>query len=173
MSGIATLSSEFADTVKDYDTKILDTRKTAPGNRPADKYSVKVGGCSNHRLGLYDMVLIKDNHIKAAGSISEAVMLARKNAPEGMKIEVETETLEEVSEALKAGADIIMLDNMDIETMKEAAMLIAGKAKTEASGNVALENVREVAEAGVDFISVGALTHSAKALDISMKIVGI
>ena len=173
MSGIATLSSRFAGSVRGLDVKILDTRKTAPGNRLADKYAVKTGGCSNHRFGLYDMVLIKDNHIKAAGSIAEAVRLARSKAPEGMKIETEAESLSEVSEALKAGADIIMLDNMDTDTMKEAVRLIGGKAKTEASGNVTLQNVKAIAETGVDFISVGALTHSVKALDISMKIIAM
>ncbi|MEW6702302.1 MAG: carboxylating nicotinate-nucleotide diphosphorylase [Bacteroidota bacterium] len=170
MSGIATLTSVYVEKVSGTNAKILDTRKTVPGLRLFDKYAVKCGGGTNHRIGLYDMVMIKDNHIKAAGSITEAVKQIKKNLKRKMKIEVETANLDEVKEALNAGADIIMLDNMSLQEMKEAVATINGKTKVEASGKVNLENVRAVAETGVDYISVGALTHSVKALDISMKI---
>lgn len=170
ISGIATTTSVYIEAVKNTYAKILDTRKTAPGLRALDKYAVKTGGGTNHRFGLYDMVLIKDNHIKAAGSIESAVTKIKKGIKKKIKIEVETTNLDEVSEAIKAKVDIIMLDNMTIETMKEAVKIIGGKIKTEASGNVNLNTVRAIAETGVDFISVGALTHSVKALDISMKI---
>jgi nicotinate-nucleotide pyrophosphorylase (carboxylating) len=170
MSGIATASSEYAGAVAGTYTKILDTRKTLPGFRLLDKYAVRAGGATNHRTGLYDMVMIKDNHIAVAGGISNAVKAIRKSVEVTVKVEVETTTLEEVREALEAGADIIMLDNMDTETMRKAVGLVAGRAKTEASGNMTVGRIREVAETGVDYISVGALTHSVKALDISQRI---
>lgn len=170
MSGIATSTAKFVDAVKDYNTQILDTRKTAPGLRLLDKYAVKTGGGTNHRIGLYDMVMIKDNHISVAGSITNAVKAIRPKISSDIKIEVETTTLDEVKEAIESGADIIMLDNMDISTMKEAVNIIKGKAKVEASGNMTIERVREVASTGVDFISIGSLTHSVTALDISQKI---
>ncbi len=170
MSGIATQTAYFVDAVKDFDTKILDTRKTVPGLRLLDKYAVKAGGGTNHRIGLYDMVMIKDNHISVAGGISKAVNAIRPNIDRKIKIEVETTSIAQVNEALAAGADIIMLDNMDNSTMKEAVKIINGKAKVEASGNMTLERVREVAATGVDFISIGLLTHSVVALDISQRI---
>jgi len=170
LSGIATRTNEFIRRVEGLDVKIVDTRKTTPGLRILEKYAVRMGGGVNHRYSLSDGVLIKDNHIAAAGSIKNAVEVARKKLPHTMKIEVETETIEQVKEALEAGADIIMLDNMSIEMMKEAVKLINKKALVEASGNVTLENVREVAQTGVDIISSGSLTHSVKALDISMRI---
>lgn len=170
LSGIATRTNEFIRRVEGLDVKIVDTRKTTPGLRILEKYAVRMGGGANHRYSLSDGVLIKDNHIAAAGSIKNAVEVARKKLPHTMKIEVETETIEQVKEALEAGADIIMLDNMSIEMMKEAVKLINKKALVEASGNVTLENVREVAQTGVDIISSGSLTHSVKALDISMRI---
>ncbi|GIM29436.1 nicotinate-nucleotide diphosphorylase (carboxylating) [Clostridium polyendosporum] len=169
MSGIATLTSKFVNELKGTSTKLLDTRKTTPNLRVFEKYAVKVGGGTNHRFGLSDGVMLKDNHIAAAGGIKNAVELVRKNAPFVRKIEVETETLEQVQEALDAAAHIIMLDNMDIETMKKAVKLISGKAETEASGNVSLDNIKEVATSGVDFISTGAITHSFKVLDLSLK----
>lgn len=170
LSGIATATNNFVTVVKDTNTKILDTRKTAPGLRLLDKYAVKLGGGTNHRIGLFDMVLIKDNHIKAAGSITNAVNKIKKGLTEKIKIEVETRNLEEVREALDCKVEIIMLDNMSVAEMKDAVMIIGGKAKIEASGNVNLQSLRKIAETGVDYISVGALTHSVKALDISMKI---
>jgi len=170
MSGIATATAEFVDAIKDTKTQILDTRKTVPGLRLLDKYAVKAGGGTNHRIGLYDMVLIKDNHISVAGGITNAVNAIRPNIPADMKIEVETTSLEEVREALAAKADIIMLDNMDNATMTEAVKIINGLAKVEASGNMNLQRIKEVAATGVDFISIGALTHSVTALDISQKI---
>ena len=170
MSGIATMSAKYADAVKDFKTIILDTRKTLPGFRMLDKYAVKTGGASNHRIGLHDMAMIKDNHIEVAGGITNAVNAVRSNIMSGIQIEVETTTLEQVQEALNAGADIIMLDNMDNETMRKGVKMIAGKAKVEASGNMTLERLREVAATGVDFISIGTLTHSVIALDISQRI---
>jgi len=170
MSGIATMTSVFVEALSGYQTKILDTRKTVPGLRLLDKYAVKMGGGTNHRIGLYDMVLIKDNHIKVAGGITNAVGEIRKNITPGIKIEVETTTIEEVSEALHSGADIIMLDNMGNELMAECVKIINGRAKVEASGNMTLERLIEVAATGVDFISIGALTHSVMAFDISMNI---
>ncbi len=169
VSGIATLTSMFVERVSGTNAKILDTRKTAPGLRLLDKYAVKAGGGTNHRIGLYDMILIKDNHIKVAGSINAAVKQVKKHLGKKIAVEVETTSLEEVKEALDSRADIIMLDNMSNDMMREAVKLINGKAKVEASGKVNLENVLSIAETGVDFISVGALTHSAKALDINMK----
>lgn len=170
MSGIATATALYAAQVASYGTKILDTRKTVPGLRLLDKYAVKAGGGENHRIGLYDMVLIKDNHIKVAGGIKNAVEQVRRHVPAGMKIEVETTNMEEVLDALEMKADIIMLDNMSNETMKTCVELINHRAKVEASGNMNLERVREVAATGVDYISIGALTHSVTALDISMNI---
>lgn len=169
ISGIATAASKYVEKLEGLNTVILDTRKTAPGLRMLDKYGVKMGGGTNHRIGLYDMVLIKDNHIKAAGGIIEAVMQIKNNLTKKIKIEVEVTNLDEVMFALKAGADIIMLDNMSLKQMKEAVNLIDGKVKVEASGGVNLNSVRAIAETGVDFISVGELTHSVKALDINMN----
>lgn len=173
MSGIATITFRYVEQLKGTKTKILDTRKTAPGLRMLDKYAVKIGGGTNHRFGLYDMVLIKDNHIKAANNITNAVVKIKKGLKKKIKIEVETSNLEEVKEALANKVDIIMLDNMPIDMIQEAVKLIDGKAKVEASGNVNIDNVRKIAQTGVDFISVGELTHSVKALDISMKIENI
>ncbi|HZL08537.1 MAG TPA: carboxylating nicotinate-nucleotide diphosphorylase [Prolixibacteraceae bacterium] len=170
MSGIATMSAKYADAVKDFQTVILDTRKTLPGFNKLDKYAVKLGGANNHRQGLHDMAMIKDNHIEVAGGISNAVKAVRSKIDHGIKIEVETTTLAQIQEAIDAGADIIMLDNMDNETMRQGVQLIAGRAKTEASGNITLERLREVAATGVDFISIGALTHSVRAMDISQRI---
>ncbi len=169
LSGIATLTSKYAEKIKGTNAQVLDTRKTLPGLRQLEKYAVKVGGGRNHRMGLYDMVLIKDNHIKAAGSITKAVESAKARSG-NLSIEVETRTLDEVKEALFVKADIIMLDNMPPDLMREAVKLISGKAKVEASGNVTLETIRPIAETGVDYISCGSLTHSAPAADISMKI---
>lgn len=170
MSGIATMTASYIDVLANYNTKILDTRKTVPGLRLLDKYAVMMGGGTNHRIGLYDMVLIKDNHIKVAGGITRAVEQIKRNVPKGIKIEVETTNTEEVKEALAAGVDIIMLDNMTNVTMTECVKLINGRAKVEASGNMTLERLKEVAATGVDFISIGALTHSVAAFDISMNI---
>ena len=169
MSGIATKTAEAVREVSGTKTKILDTRKTTPGLRALDKYAVKCGGGTNHRFNLADGVLIKDNHIKAAGGITEAVNNVRSNNPKELQIEVETENLEQVKEALNAGADIIMLDNMTPELMTEAVRLIDGQALTEASGNMGERDLRTIAETGVDFVSIGALTHSIKAMDISLK----
>ncbi len=170
MSGIATKTNNFVKRLEGTKTKILDTRKTMPGSRALDKYSVKIGGGENHRIGLHDMALIKENHAVIAHSITRAVERTRSNAPD-VKIEVEVSSLIEVKEALKAGADIILLDNMSNQTMKEAVDWINGRAKTEASGNISLERLEEVAATGVDFISVGALTHSVEAFDISQLII--
>lgn len=170
LSGIATMTQRFVQAVKDYQVKIVDTRKTAPGLRMLDKYAVRAGGGSNHRYGLYDAVLIKDNHIKVAGSIDKAVALAGKSIPHTVKIEVETENLSDVQAALAARADIIMLDNMDFATMREAVSLIDGRALVEASGGVDETTVVDIARAGVDIISIGSITHSVKALDISLDI---
>lgn len=170
MSGIATVSARYAAEVTGTKTRILDTRKTLPGFRLLDKYAVRAGGAANHRIGLYDMAMIKDNHIAVAGGIAKAVKTVRAAVGRKIEIEVETTNLKEVEEALQAGADIIMLDNMDNESMKMAVDLIAGRAKTEASGNMSLERLKEVAATGVDYISVGALTHSVAALDISQRI---
>ena len=170
MSGIATLTRQFVDAVAGTGAVILDTRKTAPGLRMLDKLAVLRGGGQNHRIGLYDMILIKDNHIDFAGSITEAVTRARA-AGHGLEIEVETRTLEHVREALSLGVERILLDNMSLEMMREAVHLTAGRAKLEASGNVSLETVRAIAETGVDYISAGALTHSAKVFDVSLDFV--
>jgi nicotinate-nucleotide pyrophosphorylase (carboxylating) len=170
MSGIATMTSKYVGEVKGFKTRILDTRKTVPGLRILDKYAVKMGGGTNHRIGLYDMVLIKDNHIKAAGGITNAIDLVRRNCSQSIKLEVETTTLDEVREALSKDVEMIMLDNMDISTIAEAVKIINGRAKIEASGNMSIDRVKEIAITGVDYISIGALTHSVKALDISMNI---
>ena len=170
MSGIATMTARYVNELTGYTTKILDTRKTVPGLRILDKYAVAMGGGTNHRIGLYDMVLIKDNHIKIAGGITNAVAQIKKNLPDGIRIEVETTTIDEVKEALSARVDIIMLDNMTNTAMAECVKLIGGRAKVEASGNMTLERLKEVAATGVDFISIGALTHSVNAFDISMNI---
>jgi nicotinate-nucleotide pyrophosphorylase (carboxylating) len=168
LSGIATLTARYASLTAGTKARIADTRKTTPGLRALEKYAVRAGGGFNHRLGLYDAVLIKDNHIKAAGGIQNAVAGAKAYVPHTMKIEVEAGTLEMVEQALTAGADIILLDNMDTETMRRAVQLIAGRAISEASGNLTERRIAEVAATGVDVLSVGALTHSAPALDISL-----
>lgn len=168
MSGVATLTARYRDAVKGAKARVVDTRKTTPGLRQLEKYAVRVGGGHNHRTGLYDGILIKENHISAAGGISLAVQRAREFAPHTMRIEVETENLEQVKEAMAAGADIIMLDNMDLEMMRRAVALVDGKALLEASGGVNLDTIADIAATGVDIISVGALTHSARAMDISM-----
>lgn len=170
LSGIATYTNHLVSIIKGYKTKIVDTRKTSPGARILEKYAVRMGGGGNHRLGLYDTALVKDNHIQVAGSITRAIQLARAAIPFTMKVEVEVENLAGVREALEAGADIIMLDNMDPRVMGEAVKIIAGRALVEASGGINENNLLTVAQAGVDFISIGALTHSARALDISLDI---
>ena len=169
MSGIATATRQMVDLIAGTKAQLLDTRKTVPGHRLTDKLAVKHGGGTNHRMGLYDMAMIKDNHIKAAGGISKAIKQVKATLPISVKVEVETTNLEEVKEALQGGADIIMLDNMSTSLMKEVVALIGNNAATEASGNITHERIREVAETGVDFISVGALTHSVRALDMSMN----
>ncbi len=169
MSGIATRTAEAVKQVEGTSSKICDTRKTTPGLRVIEKYAVKVGGGTNHRFNLADGILIKDNHIVAAGSITEAVTAARENAPHTLKIEVEVESFDELNEALEAGADIIMLDNMSCEDMKKAVEIVNGRAITEASGNMGDRDLAKVAACGVDLISIGALTHSVRALDISLK----
>ncbi len=173
MCGIATETSKYVKELEGFNTELLDTRKTAPGLRVLDKMAVKDGGGTNHRMGLYDMAMIKDNHIKMAGGITKAVEQVRSHIPSSIKVEVETTNLAEVDEAIAAGADIIMLDNMDNATMTKAVEVIkaSGKAiKTEASGNMSIPRLKEVAATGVDFISVGALTHTVKGMDISMNI---
>lgn len=169
MSGIATYTNQTAALLDGTDIKLLDTRKTTPNNRIFEKYAVKTGGGKNHRLNLSDGVLLKDNHIGAAGSVRKAVEAAKEYAPFVRKIEVETETLEMVKEAVEAGADIIMLDNMDHDMMKKACDIIDGRAQIEISGNVTKENIEKIRDLKVDFISSGALTHSAPILDISLK----
>ncbi|MBQ1948831.1 MAG: carboxylating nicotinate-nucleotide diphosphorylase [Treponema sp.] len=169
MSGIATYTHQVAFLLAGTKTKLLDTRKTTPNNRIFEKYAVKVGGGNNHRYNLSDGVLLKDNHIGAAGSVTAAVRMAKEYAPFVRKIEVEVETLDQVKEAVAAGADIIMLDNMSHDTMKEAMQIIGGKAEVEVSGNVTKENIARITDLGVDYISSGALTHSAPILDLSLK----
>ena len=169
MSGIATYTNQVASLLKGSKTVLLDTRKTTPNMRIFEKYAVKCGGGQNHRYNLSDGILLKDNHIGAAGSITKAIEMAKAYAPFVRKIEIETETLEEVKEAVEAGADIIMLDNMDVDTMKKAVEIIDGRAQTECSGNVTKENIKNIIDSGVDYVSSGALTHSAPILDISMK----
>ena len=169
MSGIATYTRNIADLLEGSKTKLLDTRKTTPNMRIFEKYAVKVGGGYNHRYDLSDGILLKDNHIGAAGGVKEAVRMAKEYAPFVRKIEIEVENLDMLKEALEAGADIIMLDNMSVEDMKEAVRLTAGKAETECSGNVTRENVARLVDIGVDYISSGALTHSSPILDLSLK----
>lgn len=171
MCGIATLTAEYVRALQGTKAIILDTRKTVPGLRILDKMAVRLGGGRNHRIGLYDGVLIKDNHIEAAGGITAAVKAQRKGLSGKMKIEVETTNLKEVKEALSCGVEIIMLDNMSVPAMKKAVDFAAGRALLEASGNVSLHNIAEIAATGVDFISVGELTHSVRAADISLKII--
>lgn len=170
MSGISTLTKMYINAVSDYDVKILDTRKTTPGMRYLEKYAVLMGGGHNHRMGLFDGIIIKDNHIKAVGSISKAIKRAKKRASHTVKIEVEAENLNQVQEAIESGADIIMLDNMSPELMKKAVEMGKGRVLFEASGGVDLSNIREIADTGVDSISIGAITHSARAVDISLEI---
>ena len=169
MSGIATYTRSIADLLKGSKTKLLDTRKTTPNMRVFEKYAVKVGGGYNHRYNLSDGILLKDNHIGAAGGAKEAAQMAKEYAPFVRKIEIEVENIDMLKEALDAGADIIMLDNMSVEDMKEAVKLVSGKAETECSGNVTKENVERLVDIGVDYISSGALTHSSPILDLSLK----
>lgn len=169
MSGVATMAREMSDSLEGTGIKLLDTRKTTPNNRIFEKYAVKTGGGNNHRLNLSDGIMLKDNHIGAAGCVAKAVQMAKEYAPFVRKIEVETENIDMVREAVEAGADIIMLDNMDHDQMKEAVELIAGRAEIEISGNVTKEKIAQIADLGVDYISSGALTHSAPILDISLK----
>ncbi len=171
LSGIATKSRQAAYILKDTPCCILDTRKTTPGWRTLEKAAVRLGGGANHRYGLFDGVLIKDNHIAAVGSISEAINRARQNVHHLLKIEVEVTNLAEVSEALQAEADIILLDNMDLRDMQKAVQMVAGKARIEASGGIEIDELKKIAEVGVDYISMGALTHSARAMDISLELV--
>ena len=171
MSGIATTTNQYVKVLEGKKTKVLDTRKTTPGLRSLEKYAVRMGGGTNHRFSLSDMVMIKDNHIKIVGSISEAVQLARRKIKPGIKIEVETTDLEEAVEASKSGADIVMLDNMSLDRMREVVKVLNGKILVEVSGNINLSRASRIADLGVDFISVGALTHSYKSLDISMEFV--
>lgn len=171
LSGIATYADKCIKKIEGYNVTILDTRKTMPGYRYLDKYAVRMGGASNHRFGLYDMVMIKNNHIQVSGGIKKAVEAIRSKIPAGIKIEVETADMEQVKEALDAKVDIIMLDNMSSKMMREAVRLINKKTKIEASGNMTLKRIRKVAATGVDYISIGALTHSVKALDISLRVI--
>jgi nicotinate-nucleotide pyrophosphorylase (carboxylating) len=171
LSGIATMTFKYVNEVKDYKVEILDTRKTTPGLRYLEKYAVSKGGGKNHRLRLDNAVMIKDNHINGCGTISEAVRRVRKNIPVTAVIEVETKNLEQVKEAVSMGVDIIMLDNMNINTMKEAVGIINSACLIEASGNITMKNVKQIAETGVDYISIGELTHSFKSLDISFNLV--
>ena len=172
LSGVASTAAAYAAACGSARVRIVDTRKTAPGLRLLDKYAVRVGGAFNHRAGLYDGVLIKENHIRAGGGITRAIAAARRHAPHTVKIEVECDTLDQVDEAVGAGADIILLDNMTVNEMAEAVRKVDGKALLEASGNMTLSRIPDVAAAGVDFISVGALTHSVRALDLSLEITG-
>ncbi|MFO1430728.1 MAG: carboxylating nicotinate-nucleotide diphosphorylase [Candidatus Competibacteraceae bacterium] len=168
LSGTATLARRYADAVAGTRTAVLDTRKTLPGLRRAQKYAVRCGGCRNHRIGLFDAILIKENHIMAAGSITQAVLIARQLHP-GVTLEVEVENLAELEEALRVDPDIIMLDNFDLDTMRQAVATVAGRIKLEASGNVSLDTIRAIAETGVDYISVGSLTKDVRAIDLSMR----
>ncbi|MFC2164800.1 carboxylating nicotinate-nucleotide diphosphorylase [Acidobacteriota bacterium] len=169
LSGIATLTGKYVQAIEGYDTKILDTRKTTPSLRSLEKYAVEKGGGVNHRFSLSDMVMIKDNHLQIVGSITEAVRKARENMRPGIKIEVETTKLEEVREAVQSGVDMIMLDNMTLEEMRESVLWVDGRVPLEASGNVKLSRIKEIAATGVKFISVGSLTHSFESLDISLE----
>jgi nicotinate-nucleotide pyrophosphorylase (carboxylating) len=171
MSGIATLTKAYVDRVGSQRVRVVDTRKTAPGLRLLDKYAVRMGGGFNHRLGLFDGILIKDNHIMAAGSITRAVVLAKQRSPHTLKVEIEVEDLAGVKEAVQAGADVILLDNMATDVMREAVQIASGRVTIEASGNVSLDNIKEIAKTGVDIISAGALTHSAPSVDISLEVV--
>ncbi|HEY3364198.1 MAG TPA: carboxylating nicotinate-nucleotide diphosphorylase [Symbiobacteriaceae bacterium] len=171
MSGIATTTRRLSELIKYYHARLVETRKTTPGLRLVEKYAVRVGGGLNHRYGLHDAILIKENHIAVAGGIRAAVMAARKVASHTSRVEVEVETLDQLQEALDVGADIILLDNMDCDTMRKAAEISAGKATLEASGGITEKNLADVARTGVDIISMGALTHSVKALDLSLEIV--
>ncbi len=171
LSGIATLTRKFVEAVKGTSTKILDTRKTTPGLRKLEKYAVRMGGGMNHRISLSDMVLIKDNHLAVIGSIKEAIERAREKVDKEIKIEVEVKNIEELKEAIEAGADIVMLDNMNISEIKKAVKIAKGKVPLEVSGKVNLDNVKKIARTGVDFISIGMLTHSYKSIDISLEIV--
>lgn len=171
MSGIATITFKFCQEVKDFPVRIVDTRKTTPGLRILEKYAIRMGGGYNHRFGLYDAVLIKDNHIAVSGGIKSAVNSVRKQISHTVKIEVEVENLSQLKDALEMKVDIIMLDNMDLDTMEEAVKIAKGKALIEASGGITLEKVRKIAQTGVDLISIGSLTHSVKSLDISMEII--
>jgi nicotinate-nucleotide pyrophosphorylase (carboxylating) len=170
LSGNATLTRKYVDAVKDFSCKVLDTRKTTPGLRTLEKYAVRMGGGMNHRIGLYDAALVKDNHIEATGSIAEAVKAVRRHAPFMAKVEVEVGSLKQAQEAIDAGADVIMLDNMTLAQMADAVKLINKRAWVEASGGITLDTIRQVAATGVDFISSGALTHSAPVVDFNMKI---
>jgi nicotinate-nucleotide pyrophosphorylase (carboxylating) len=170
LSGTATLTRKYVEAVKDFPCKVLDTRKTTPGLRTLEKYAVRMGGGMNHRIGLYDAALVKDNHIEATGSIADAVKAVRRHAPFMAKVEVEAGNLKQVQEAIEAGADVIMVDNMTLAQMAEAVRLVNKRAWVEASGGITLDNIRQVAESGVDFISSGALTHSAPVVDFNMKI---
>ena len=170
LSGIATLTRRFAALVAGTGATLLDTRKTTPGLRLLEKYAVRAGGGSNHRMGLDDGILIKDNHIVFAGSVREAITRARRNAPPGLRVEIEVETLEQLREALAADADMILLDNMPLALMREAVGVAAGRVPLEASGGVTLDSVRAIAETGVTYVSAGALTHSARSLDVSLEV---
>ncbi len=172
MSGIATTTGIFVQALEGSETKILDTRKTTPGLRDLEKYAVKMGGGQNHRQNLSEMVLIKDNHLKLVGSISEAVKRAKERITPGIKVEVEATCLAEVQEAVRSGADMVMLDNMQIDKMKEVVKWVKGKVPLEVSGSVTLEKIKDIAALGIDFISVGSLTHSYKSVDISMEFLG-
>lgn len=171
MSGIATLTRKFVDKTRSFDVKIVDTRKTAPGLRMLDKYSVRVGGGYNHRMGLFDGILIKDNHIAAAGSIRRAVTLAKEKAPHTIRVEVEVEDLEGLEEAIDSGADIVLLDNMNADNIRKAVKRSGGRVIIEVSGGIRLDNIEEFASTGVNLISVGALTHSAASVDVSLEVI--
>jgi nicotinate-nucleotide pyrophosphorylase (carboxylating) len=170
LSGVASLTRRYVKAVSGTNAQVVDTRKTIPGLRMLDKYAVGVGGARNHRFGLFDGILIKDNHIAAVGSVAAAVGLAQQNAPHTLRIEVEAKTLEQVDEALAAGADVILLDNMDLAMLRDAVARVGGRALTEASGGVTLDTIKAIAETGIDLISVGAITHSATAIDISLDV---
>lgn len=171
LSGIATLTRAYVEALAGTKAQILDTRKTTPGLRALEKYAVRVGGGRNHRYGLFDGILLKENHVRAAGGVGEAVRRAKARAPHYLKVEVEVRSLEELEEALEAGADLILLDNFPTRALREAVRRVGGRVPLEASGNMTLERAKAAAEAGVDYVSVGALTHSAKALDLSLLVV--
>lgn len=171
MSGIATLTKKYVDKVSSQKVKVVDTRKTAPGLRSFDKYAVRLGGGFNHRFGLYDGILIKDNHIVTVGSVTDAVILAKQGSPHTIKVEVEAEDLDALEEAIQAGADAVLLDNMSPTMLRKAVQLSQGRVFLEASGGINLENIEEIAKTGVDIISVGALTHSVRSVDVSLEMV--